>query len=237
MTKTARTPLVLAIFGFLIANSGCDENITLIQGLENRPPRIILSGYDYEATRTIRPMEGSFYGPWVLPADPDGKDDIAAVVLKLSNSVLISVIVRPDDSSQSCRRPFYAHMDTINILPYLWRDTFSVTDPLWRRDDDTYFSYLGYDLLSEGGLENHGDVFGKEIKSCYFGSNGGYMYEDFGLYPPALPQARDVFVTYAEFLVTGVSVTVYDQSGDSASVAFPDFRVIFSNDLEDQILP
>ena len=229
-----RLAFTLIVFGILVSLSGCDDNITITQTQENRPPKILLWGYDYETTE---PISGPLNGPWVLPADPDGIDDIAAVILRFSSVTITSLIVRPDDASQVCRRPFYADMDTIDILPYLNKSIFSVTDPLYRREDGVYKSYLIYSLLTEGGLGNHGNVFGKSVKSCYFGQNYQYMNEDFGLYPPALPSPRDVFVTYTEFIISGVSIIVYDQSGDTASVSFPDIRVIFSNATEDQTSP
>jgi hypothetical protein len=173
----------------------------------------------------------------VLATDPDGADDIAAVVLKISSIRLVSLIVRPDDATLECARPFYVPMDTINVLPYLKKQLFSANQPLRRGDQGTYAAYLSYSLLTEGGISNHGDEFGQYVKPCRYGDDYLYLVERFGLYPPALPLPRDVYVTYAEFFISGISITAYDQSGTTATVTFPDFYAVYTNSVEDQTLP
>ncbi|MBI3004215.1 MAG: hypothetical protein HYY49_02220 [Ignavibacteriales bacterium] len=176
--------------------------------------------------------------PWVIAADPDGADDIVAVVLRISSISIVSLIVRPDDASQECSRPFYASMDTIDVLPYLKKRTFNILNqPLQRGYNGAYTAYLSYSSLSEGGISNHADVFGQFVKFCRWGYDYLYMVEQFGLYPPALSSPRDVYVTYAEFFISGISMTVYDQSGATATVTFPDFYGIFTNTTEDQTPP
>lgn len=230
-----RSLVRLIVIGILFSVSACTENNTIVnQASVNRPPRILLSGADYIAGSHIRAPLPQL---WVIPSDPDGADDIAAVVLKISRISLVSLIVRPDDSTQECSRPYYAPMDTINILPFLKKQTFSINLPLIRGTQGTYGAYLGYWSLSEGGISSHGDQFGTYVKLCRWGYDYLYMIEQFGLYPPALPAPRDVYVTYAEFFVSEISFAVYDQSGDSVSVAFPDFYAIFTNSTEEQTLP
>ena len=231
-----RSAIMFAGFGFLLSISACGDNITITQARQdNRPPTILVQGADYEPGAHIRAPLPQL---WVIATDPDGADDIAAVVLSISSISIVSLIVRPDDSSEVCRRPFYAPMDTINILPYLTKQVFSIPNlPLNRSGQSVYSSYLSYTLLTEGGISSHGVTFGQDVKTCRWGFDYLYMIEDFGLYPPALPTPRDVYLTYAEFSISGIRFTIYDQSGATASVTFPDFYAVFSNSMEDQTPP
>jgi hypothetical protein len=230
-----RTVIMFARFGILASLSACSDKYTTVQVEENRPPKILLWGPEYDTAAHIK---APLPQPWVLATDPNGADDIAAVVLKVSSVTIVSLIVRPDDPGEECSRPFYAAMDTIDLFPYLRRQTFSIPNqPLQRGNDGVYTASLSYRLLTEGGIGNHGDAFGQFVKFCRWGYDYLYMIEQFGLYPPALSTPRDVYVTYAEFFVSGMSITVYDQSGVPATVGFPDFYGIFTNTTEDQTPP
>ena len=231
-----RSVIMLAGLGILLSISACRDNITITQvPEENRPPTIPVWGDDYEAGSRIKyPLPQL----WVVVADPDGADDVAAVILKIDSIRIVSLIVRPDDSSETCRRVFYAPLDTINVLPYLTKQTFSVPNkPLQRGTQGAYGTYLSYSLLTEGGISKHADEFGEHVKSCSWGYDYLYSVESFGLYPPALPSPRDVYVTYAEFFISGISFTAYDQSGATVTVTFPDFYAVFTNTTEDQTPP
>lgn len=227
----------LAAAGFAIAVSvtGCGDDITITPFVENRPPQILLSGPEYETTD---PIKAPLPAPWVLATDPDGADDIAAVVLNIESITLNSVIVRPDDAREECRRPYYADNFTIDIMPYLDKQTFRVDNlPLGSGNGGFYGASLTYNLLTEGGLGNHGDVFGPAVKSCRWGSDYLYMLEHFGLYPPALVIPRDAYVTYADLSVSGITMTVYDWSGETVTAAFPDLRGFFTNSTEERTPP
>lgn len=230
-----RSIITLALFSILILNSGCKDETIINQYHENRPPKILLSGANYDSGAYVKSDEAQL---WVLPTDPDGADDIAAVVLKISSISIVSLIVRPDDPTQECSRPYYVPMDTINVMPYLKKQTFGIDNlALGRANQGTYTSYLTYWILTEGGIGKHGDVFGQFVKPCRFGTDYLYMIEQFGLYPPALPSPRDVYVTHVELFVSGISITAYDQSGATAEVSFPNFYAVFSNSTEDQTAP
>jgi hypothetical protein len=238
--KNQRTLLLWVGIAILLSISGCIDKTEIIpdDAIEhptNRPPKILLSGPVYDSSAHFKNLLPQ---PWVIVGDSDGPNDIATVVLNVSSIKLVSIIVRPDDSTQPCSTPFYAPMDTINVLPYLKKQTFSIPNQaLQQGGNGVYTAYLSYSLLTEGGLVNDANVFGQVVKSCRSGYDYLYMIEHFGLYPPALPSARDVYVTYVEFLISGISITVYDQSGASATVTFPDFYGVFSNSTEDQIPP
>jgi hypothetical protein len=219
----------------MVAATGCENNDFTLNSPDNRPPQIILSGPDYD---TSAPLEEPLPSPWVVVGDPDGSEDIAAVVLRVSRVELLSVIVRPDDAGQECSRPFYADMDTIDVRPFLETTEFEIeANLLYREQTGRYGSSLSYYELTQGGLGPHSDVFGEWPKGCRWGVDYLYMVEHLGLYPPAIPVPRDVYVTRADFRISGISITAYDQSGASATVTFPDFRGYFTSDLEKRVLP
>jgi hypothetical protein len=240
--KMKNTKLLIFGIGIIIflQVSGCSDEITNnsyndIKYQDNQPPSIILWGPEIDS---LSHFNYPLPQPWVVVGDPNGSDDIAAVVLRISKISIVSLIVRPDDSTEECSIPFYAPMDTINVLPYFRKQSFSVPNQVMRKGiDGNYYDYLDYYLFTEGGIVKNGDVFGPAVKQCRSSTDYLYMVEQFGLYPPALPLPRDVYVTYAEFLISGLSITVYDQSGESASVSYPDFYGRFSNWTEDQISP
>ena len=239
MKQRGKLALWLGITIFL-SLAGCNDKSTTVEvndnaRPENRPPKIILWGPTYDS---LEQFKGSLPQPWVIVGDSDGSGDIAGVVFRISKVKLVSLIVRPDDSTKDYSIPFYAPYDTINVMPYLKKQTFNVTDQILQRASDaTYGAALYYETLTEGGIANDADVFGPFVKQTRSGYDYLYMTEHFGLYPPALPSPRDVYVTYAKLLISGMSITVYDQSGASATVSFPDFYAIFSNFTEDQTPP
>jgi len=202
--------------------------------MKTKPPQIILWSQEFNINE---PVEAPIPPLWVVAGDKDGPEDIVTAVLNISSIKLNKLIVRPDDSTQECSRPFYADMDTINVKPYLKTDTFSVNQTILIQEGQKFNASLTFSLLTGGGLEKDGDVFGQSVKPCRWGTDYLYMVEHFGLYPPALSAPRDVYVTYAEFLLKGITITVYDQAGASATHKFPDFYCYFTNPLEKQTLP
>jgi hypothetical protein len=57
------------------------------------------------------------------------------------------------------------------------------------------------------------------------------------LLPPATATPTDVFLTFVEVEYLGITVTVFDKVGESASTTFPDLRVAYSTTLESTIAP
>lgn len=228
--------LLAAIFLVgLVPLSGCDdETINLVQRPENSPPRILLSGFDYDSIGVTR---GPVTGPWVLPTDPDGAEDIAAVILNVGSMTLNSLIVRPDSAEAECVWAHYADMDTFNLMPHLPTTTFSIENLVLYGYRGIYAEGFDYHLLTAGGMSSHLDSTGPLVKGCYSGVDWQYYLERFGLYPPVMVPARDVHVTYADISVNDISITVYDQSGASDSATFPDARIVFTNPREDATLP
>ena len=219
---------LLGLFGV-----GCGDEVVVNPPPGNSPPRILLSGPELDA---VNPIRGPLPTLWVIPSDPDGADDIAAVVLKVGTVTLNSMIVRPDSAEARCVWVHYAPMDTIDVLPFMTKRTFEVLLPL-RNDAGVYGSGLYYWTLTEGGLMAHSPVFGPYVKDCYSGVDYQYYLERGGLYPPAIAVPRDVHITYASLSLADISITVYDQSGATATATYPNVTVIFSNYKEDQVLP
>ena len=232
--------ILWAGFSLLALVFGCDDkagDILIVEktNQENRTPKIIEWGPVFDSAANY---SNSMPQLWIIAGDQDGLDDITAVVLKVSSIKIISLIVRPDDSTQECSRPFYASMDTINILPYLKKKTLSIpSQALYRESNGVYTAYLSYNLLTEGGIRNQSDSFSDFVKLCRWGYDYLYMTEHFGLNRPAPLNPRDVYVTYAKFFISGISITVYDQSGSSATVNYPNFYGTFTNATEEQTQP
>jgi len=230
------TFLIIGVIIFIAA--GCrEETINNLTGEnnQNNPPQILLINDEYETADTL---EGPLPSLWVVAADKDGSDDIAAVVLEISSVKLMDIIVRPTDPSEECLRPYYADIDTINIIPFMEKTKFTITKQLLQLNSEgVYSTSISYLLLTGGGVGKHSSFFGEHIKSCRWGQDYLYMLESFGFYPPEPAQPKDVYVTYIKLLISGIKITVYDQSGETATKTIPDFICYFTNSLEEQTLP
>jgi hypothetical protein len=221
----------------LLSLLGCEDKITVnlpSETTENSPPIIHMSGPEFDPNT---PILGPIRKLWVVASDPDGEDDIAAVIFSIETIVLNSLIVRPDDAAEACRIVHYADMDTINIIPLLTTGTFTMHIPLYGSRGFYHTYYLDYHELTPNGLRSQSNVFGSRVKDRSCGGDYDLYLDQFGLYPPALPAARDVYVTRADFLLKNMAITVYDHSGATATAAFPDLEVYFTNHLEEQTLP
>jgi len=214
---------------------GCDNSNTVTGPEEeaNSPPTIILSGPEYDPGQRI---PGPSPMLWVVAGDPDGAVDIATVFLHVDTVTLNESIVRPDSIPEPCRWVNFSDNDTINVMPLLTTTTFKVERPL-SVSLGVYGRTLSYADLIPGGLRSYAPEFGGWVKDCWSGSDYRLFFETFGLYPPALPAARDVHVTYVDLSLKGIRITVYDQSGASATQTFPDFDVFFTTGLEEATLP
>ena len=216
---------------------GCEGDTTVRVvpvTVENSPPVILSSTPDFDDGERF---EGGAPDLWIVPSDPDGADDIAAVFFHIDTVTLNSLIVRPDSAPEPCRRVNYSDMDTINVWPLLNSTAFEMNTPLSRLGSGAYAVYLDYFDLTDGGLVGWADEFGPQVKGCGSGLDYNLFFEAFGLYPPALPAPRDVHVTYADFTLRGVTFTVYDHAGATATRTYPDLSVYFTNPTEEATLP
>lgn len=57
------------------------------------------------------------------------------------------------------------------------------------------------------------------------------------VYPPAIAAPRVIFITYVDIEYTGISATVYDSGGLSATTTFPNLRLIYTGDEERRVAP
>ncbi len=236
MNHLSRLALLMAAFIILSFLLGCEDKITVNvppPSVENSPPKILLSGPEFDPGN---PVQAPLPRIWVLASDPDGADDIAAVFFHIKSITLNSLIVRPDSATEECRIIHYADMDTINIMPLLESMVFT-NDISLSKFNGVYYHYIDYYNLTPGGISAQSSTFGQQVKECSYGTDYNLYLERFGLYPPALPAARDVHVTRADFSLTDISITVYDQSGATDTAVFPDLEVFFTNSLEEEILP
>lgn len=236
MIKTKNRHYLLLFLSFLIPFLySCKDDDDTAPLEENAVPQILISGPEYD---TINPIAAPLQSLWVIATDADGPEDIAAVILNISEIKMEALIVRPDDSTEICRLPYYSDNDTINLLPYLNKTSFSIVNqPLSRSFDNSHYAYLNFHIFSDGGLIKQHNSFGDWVKDCTNSDTYKYSIEQFGLYPPLIEAAQDVYVTYAKFRVKGIRIDVFDHSGASSSKSFPDFTCYFSNSMEDQTLP
>lgn len=242
--------LFILILGaiLVVGFASCDdaeETIVVNSILEeapNSPPRIILQGPDY-ASGSLELI--AFDTPpefFVLVADADGLEDISTVFFGIDSLIVYDVIVRPDSSSSASNRcdhaPSYANPDTINIMPLIpsvfpgvknipmepLLGSYYMSPPLCRtRSGFEQFPCPTFPNISEAS-----STFSRPSKCVGFGID----YFHFVINPPAPDTAIDVFVTYVDVEYAGISVTVYDAAGASATTTFPNLRIVYTTEQE-----
>jgi hypothetical protein len=220
----------------LLSMIGCEDEIIVNvppQTEENSPPVILLSGPEFDPSE---PIQGPLEKIWVLASDPDGADDIAAVIFRIDTITLNSMIIRPDSATEECRRIHYADNDTINIMPFLETTVFTIEISLYRQNSLHSF-YATYPAFFPNQMSALSPYFGRTVKDCSYGGDYNLYLDRFGMYPPAIAVARDVHVTRIDLSLHDISITVYDQSGATATVEYPDLEVFFTNATEEATLP
>jgi len=130
-------------------------------------------------------------------------------------------------------------MDTINIMPYIPTSLPGVENIIMSKGDGGLY-YSGYYSLSyrsfmDGGIEGLADEFGSGVKSC--GNSPWDYIEHFGAYPPSVSVAQDVFVTYLEFELVDITLTVYDAAAESTTVNLPNLKTVYTTKLEEETAP
>ena len=232
--------LLLALV--LVAASGatCEkQDKVVVQNIDpnavNQPPTIVAYGPDMPA--------GGFseisYSPigvdlWVLVGDANGLGDISLVTMDMDSLRLVRFIVRPDTSAGSCISYGYGPADTLAadaILPV------PVTFPGLRFRPLAHVQgglYKAARLGAEFGFPDIVDaspVLERWNGGCT--SAGSYdVYGPFYVLPPAAPSRREAGISYAQFEYYGITMTVYDKVGASASVTYPTLRIAFKVPME-----
>jgi len=131
-----------------------------------------------------------------------------------------------------CANVVYApnnNIDTTPLIP-LPVDRVGVVDSPMDHDQGGIYRASPFGIPS---LEQVSDAFG-----TYYGciSGGGYL-DQYTLQPPAVASPTTAFVTYMEAQFIGVSVTVYDKVGATATTSFPDLRVAYTTSEEATVAP
>lgn len=234
----------LIVAGLVILGSACDTTTKVIVQNEpeaetNRPPTIVQQGPAFPPEGFEEISYGSPYGInlWVLIADPDGIDDISLVTASVDSVRLARFLLRPDTSTTSCSRFSYMDNDTITtdaILPV--PETFPGFSfaPLTRVQGGLFqmsnFGSVGFPDLVEAS-----PLLERWQGGCYSGSTG--ILGPIVVLPPAVPIRRTAILTYADVEYRGITVTVYDKVGATATTTFPDVRIVFTSPEERTAAP
>jgi len=211
--------------------SACEDtvvNSTLQQ--ENKPPSITVFGPDFPGNAVeVETVPSSLY---VVVADPDGFEDIAVVFLDIGSIVLNDVIARRDASSDPpnfcTHRPLYVDNDVVDIASVLPASVPGHTKIFMSRSSGGIFvapvfvlpnNYYGGSILLVD-LQAQSSTF-TDWEACASGGFGHFVVN-----PPTVPTPTGTFITLVDVTLTGITATVYDAAGASASVAFPELRVV-----------
>jgi hypothetical protein len=232
--RRTTAPFALIVWmGLAVFVSSCGDRTENFQAVTvpdvNDPPLIVAQGPSWPSTAIDLSIQGP-PSPYVIVADPDGLDDIALAVFSIQSAVLRRVIVRPDSMPYpppSCT--MVAWSDSVDITPML-PPTFA---PLVERRamdrEGSMFTYhsFSWSPYSDGqafpNIALASPYFGTPVNSC----GPQYPLSRFGIYPPGVPAAFDVNVTFAEIEYQGISATVYDGAGHTATTSFPPLRLIY----------
>jgi hypothetical protein len=226
----------LALLPLLVP--GCKDTVVqnIVNPQSNRPPTIVSQGPDI-------PPQGldhvSHFSPdgvdlWVLVGDPDGLDDISLVTVDVASVELLRFVVRPDTAT-GCSRFGYAPGDTIDansILPVPATFPGLSFRPLTRQQGGLYVMH---------GFGDEGNGFPDLVaaSSAVEEWNGGcydtppyWVLGPIVIVPPAVPARLNAIISYADVRFHGISVTVHDATGASASSSFPDWRIVYRSPEE-----
>jgi len=235
------TLVSLALFG-----TACDTTTKVIvenepDGQTNRPPAIVQQGPVFPPGGFEQISSYSPYGInlWVLVADPDGIDDISLVTASVDSVRLARFLLRPDTSSTSCSYFSYADNETIAtsaILPVPTTFAGFSFMPLTRVQGGL-FQASSFGGTSSGfpDLIEASPVLEEWQGGCYYGSTG--ILGPIVVLPPAVLTQRTAILTYADVEYRGITVTVYDKVGATATTSFPDLRIVFPSPEERAAAP
>ena len=220
--------LLLSIFG------GCDESDDIIVNTvaDNEPPLIARQGPDFPSETLELDRGSGAPEPWVLVGDPNGLDDISAVLFSVQSIRIHELIIRPDAMDGGCANVLFEPgnaVDTTSVVP-VPVDISGVTDEPMAHDEGGIYRVSPFGVPPIAG---HFDTLGSP-SGCATG--GGYL-QWLLLLPPAAPATTSVFLTYLDVEFIGISVTVYDKVGANASITFPDLRVVYTTAEEKAVAP
>ena len=251
---TSRFPVrtfAAACVGLSWLLAGCSDKITVnsptgVQTGPNQAPRIIAQGPSWDAT----PIDVGRVGaprPYVIVADDDGIGDVSGAFFVVETAIIHRFISRPDSIPGQFFCTFVAYTDTVGIRGLVPTTYSGIVEncPMTRGPYTTnHFSSNVFDQFAGYGGIPCSALPRIELASPYFGPPvapcGPQLYEvfsRFGIYPPAVPTAYDVSVTYLDVEYRGIRAVVYDAAGASATANFPNLRLIYMTAGERQAPP
>jgi hypothetical protein len=197
---------------------GCEEDTVFITGgADNEPPIVVTQGPDFPTG----PVEGTGPTIWVLAGDPDGLEDISAVFLTIETLRVYDMIVRPDADDGGCAGPLYEPGNVIDTsssfaLPLEFGGP---SDLQMGRQEGGVYAINPFTIPD---LDVFIDAFGSP-SGCASGPPSWLDW--YYLLPPAAPAPTSIFLTFIDLEFIGVSVTIYDAAGESATTTFPNLRM------------
>ena len=209
------------------------ENFTLEPNVStepNEPPSIVAQGPAWGSAAIdldVQPPPA----PFVVVADPNGAADIALGLFHIDSAVIHRIVVRPDSVLPGSYCNDIAWTDSVDITSLLPATFTPVVEscPMARNGTMFTFSDFGWTPYGSAGcaafpaIGSASPYFGKPVKEC----GASYPLARFGIYPPGVPSAIDVNVTFLDVEYRGIHVTIYDGAGHQATTTFPSLRLIY----------
>jgi hypothetical protein len=226
----------------VLASCGDDVKVTNVLPVINEPPRILAQGPSYPST-VIDTRTAGDPRLFVVVADPNGLEDISAVLFSVDTAIVTSATIRLDSLVAGFPTCAYSSVDTVDISS-LHPSTYSHTmeNELMDHAGGVYSMYpftapfdgeflFGPSAFPRIDLANAS--FGIPLARCH---QVGMSLLRFGVYPPAVPVAIEVSLTRMDVEYRGIHATVYDAAGASASTSFPPLRLVHAALVEPNVL-
>jgi hypothetical protein len=244
-SRTRFPALLVRLAALMLIIPACDkaDNIVVentIQEPANQAPIIVKQGPQQPpgGFEQISNFGANGVDLWVLVGDPNGLEDISLVTVDIDSVRLDRFLLRPDTSSTGCTIFSYAPNDTIPtaaILPVPAKFSGVEFRAMIKAQGGLYVAegFGGYGfglpdiLLASSNLESWPG-------GC--GSAEGLIFPVVVL-PPAVPVQRTAIVSLIEAEYLGITVTVYDKVGASATTTFPDWHIVFTTVKERSAAP
>ena len=244
--RAPRAPIRAAVSGvaFCLLALGCGDTVkvTNVQPFTNQPPSIVERGPAYGPGPIDIARQGS-PSLYVIVADPNGVSDIAETVFQIDTAIVHQMIVRQDSISPPyCAFVTYNPSDTVDILP-LFEPTFTNVAHCLMSQERTFFNIapfpsnpgFGYGCNAFPPIRTASSSFGPPLVGCVASEVDRLV--SFGIYPPAASPPIEVSVTYLDVEYRGISATVYDASGVTATTRWPNLRLIYTTEKERTVAP
>ena len=224
-----RRHLALGLVAALsLSSASCSEKaeIVRVEPASNLPPTIVALGPTWPSTPIDLNVQAAPQ-PYVIVGDPNGLADIALAVFTVDAAILRRVVVRPDSVLPDPYCTAMTWSDSINITNLLPATLKTGVDNCLMYRNGSSFTFMGfggyyYDACRAFPLiATASPYFGVPTRPC-----GPQSLSRFGVYPPAIPSAVDVNVTFVDVEFQGLHVTVYDGAGHTATATFPPLRLI-----------